>query len=84
MSSEMIDHVHCSEGKDTKDDLDPCTDSDEFFEIKFNSDENKAYVKETKTGKEFENFCLMINEDLTYNAKVCRKTRTQKMQTKEK
>ena len=80
----MIDHVPCANGKDTKDDLDPCTDSDESFEIKFNSDENKAYVKETKTGVEFASFCLMLNDDLTYNAKVCRKTRLETMQTKEK
>ena len=80
----MIDHVYCTKGKDTKNDLDPCTDSDESFQIKFNSDENKAYVKETKTGDKFENFCLMINEDLTYNAKVCRETRIETLQTKEK
>ena len=83
-SSEIIDHVHCSDGMDTKNSLDPCTESDESFVIAFNSKTNKTHIKETNMENEYMDYCLIINDDLTYSAKVCRKKKLEGMQTEAK
>ena len=73
MSSNMIDHVLCPNGWDTLNSLDPCSDSEEHFEIKYNSSSKKTRLFTANI--ETENYCLSVNDDLTYNAHVCREKR---------
>ena len=73
MSRTMIDHVNCTHGWDTLNSLDPCSDSEENFEIKYNliSKKTSLFAENVET----ENYCLVVNDDLTYSAHVCREKR---------
>ena len=73
MSRNMIDHVNCSDGWNTLNSLDPCSDSEEHFEIKYNSSSKKTILFAENV--ETENYCLIVNDDLTYSAHVCREKR---------
>ena len=73
MSRNMIDHVNCTHGWDTLNSLDPCSDSEEHFEIKYNSNSKKTSLFAMNI--ESENYCLIVNDDLTYSAHVCREKR---------
>ena len=72
MSEEMIDHVLCTDEKNTEDRLDPCSNSDESFVINFDPKSNKTSLMARNIDQPFDDYCVVINDDLTYSAHVCR------------
>ena len=75
MSNEMIDHVSCPDGWHTMNSFDPCSNSDETFMIGFNTTSNKTLLVANNMDKNFTDYCLVINNDLTYSAHVCRENK---------
>ena len=49
--------------------LKPCQDSDKSFDI--GDDTTSDILRIRSTGKAFEDYCITINHDFTYTAKVC-------------
>ena len=75
MSNEMIDDEPCPEGWHTMNSFDPCSNSDESFRIDFISTSNKTLLVANNIDEHFTEYCLVINNDLTYSAHVCRENK---------
>ena len=73
LNDKNIDDEPCSDGKSTENMLDPCSNSDESFSIDYNANTSETSLVLENTMEVFNEYCLVVNEDLTYSAHICRK-----------
>jgi hypothetical protein len=68
-----IDYETCDDGMSTENMLDPCSNSDESFSIDYDAKTSKTRLVLDNTMEAFQKYCIVVNDDLTYSANICRK-----------
>ena len=64
--------LQCEPGYDHDNLLDPSKSCADTFTIDYDNKTSKESLRILRTGKQFQDYCIVINEDLTYSARVCK------------